>query len=278
MPEGVHRPGRDADVVQCLLTYAGFVSSVRLTFWGVRARAVPRALARMGLDRVELRRAAATGLRFAKLLGTGDGRTFTMRDADPRHWGLLTVWDDDAAADRFEAAGTTHRRWDALADERLDVHLTPLSSRGRWSRGEPFGNPTPAPAPGPVASITRAKIRPTRMRRFWQVVPQVSADLHAVPGMLLAVGIGEAPIGVQGTFTIWDGEAALREFAHRRAPHVAAMRASTDGGWFAEELFARFRLDRLHGRFAEVEFDTYPVVGSPQRGNSAGSSPAEFPR
>jgi len=244
------------------------VSLVRLTFWGVPVRAVPLAVARMGLDRIHLRR--TPGLRFAKLLGTGDGRTFTARDADPRRWGLLTVWDDDAAADRFEA-GTTHRRWGAFAEERLDVHLTPVSARGRWSRVEPFGNPTPAPTPGPVASITRARIRPSRMREFWRSVPPVSADLRAVPGMRLAVGIGEAPIGLQGTFTIWEGERALREFAHHRAPHVEAMRASTDGGWFAEELFARFRLDRLRGSFAGVDLDSF------DRGAEPPGSRAESP-
>jgi len=95
------------------------------------------------------------------------------------------------------------------------------------------------------------------MRQFWRIVPPVSADLHAMAGMRLAVGIGEAPIGLQGTFTIWDGEQPLREFAHRRAAHVAAMRACGEGGWFAEELFARFRLDRLSGTFAGTDFGVY---------------------
>ncbi len=45
---------------------------------------MPLALLRMGYERLSLR--SVPGLRFAKLLGTGDGRTFTLRDADPRHW------------------------------------------------------------------------------------------------------------------------------------------------------------------------------------------------
>ncbi len=228
------------------------VPAVHLTLWGVPGRAVPRAVARMALDRLALR--GTPGLRFAKLLGTGDGRTFTARDADPHHWGLLSVWDDDAAADAF-AGGRVERRWDALAHERLDVRMTPVASRGRWSRREPFGAPVPRRVTGPVASITRARIRPSRMRAFWASVPPVSADLHAVPGMRLAVGIGEAPVGLQGTFTLWDGEDALREFAHRRAPHRAVMQASTEGGWFAEELFARFAVTRARGRLGGVTLD-----------------------
>jgi hypothetical protein len=230
---------------------------VRLTFWGVGTRAVPLAVARMSVDRLHLRR--APGLRFAKLLGTGDGRTFTLRDADPLHWGLLTVWNSDEEADRF-AAGTTYRRWDALARERLDVRMRPTSSRGRWSRKEPFGRPVPTRIRGQAASITRGRIRPSRMREFWRSVPAVSADLHRVPGMRLAVGIGEAPVGLQGTFTIWDDEAALREFAHRRAPHLDVVRRSRDG-WFAEELFARLAVERVDGTFAGI----HPGLRTTQR-------------
>ena len=93
---------------------------VTLTLWGVPPVAVPAAILRMALDRLHLRR--TPGLRFAKLLGTGDGRTFTIRDADPLHWGVLAVWDDDGAAPRF-ASGPTSRAWDRLARERLDVAL-----------------------------------------------------------------------------------------------------------------------------------------------------------
>src|SRR5213082_2693232 len=89
-------------------------------------------------DRLHLRR--TPGLRFAKLLGTGDGRTFTVRDADPLRWGLLAVWDDEGAAARF-ASGPTSRGWDRLARERLDVALRTIASRGRWSGREPFGDP-----------------------------------------------------------------------------------------------------------------------------------------
>src|SRR3954453_13431903 len=108
---------------------------VTLTLWGVPPAAVPAATLRMALDRRHLRR--VPGLRFAKLLGTGDGRTFTLRDADPLHWALLTVWDGDASADRF-ATTTPHRRWNTISDERLDVRMSPLASRGRWAGQEPF--------------------------------------------------------------------------------------------------------------------------------------------
>jgi heme-degrading monooxygenase HmoA len=222
---------------------------VALTVWGVPPRRVPAAIARMGLDRVHLR--GVRGLRFAKLLGTGDGRTFTLRDADPLHWALLTVWDDDADAERF-AAGTTHRRWDEISAERLDVRMSPIASRGRWARRDPFPRPAVLPArpePGPVASITRARLRPTRALSFWRAVPPVSGDLAAVEGLELAIGIGEAPIGLQGTFSLWRSNAALNRYTHRPA-HAEAIRRTGPERWYAEELFARFAVRSVTGTFA----------------------------
>jgi heme-degrading monooxygenase HmoA len=221
---------------------------VRLTVWGVPALRLPQAIGRMGLDRRRLR--GTPGLRFAKLLGTGDGRTFTLRDADPRHWALLSVWDDDAADQRF-ATGSTHRHWDRLSDERLDVLMTPLASRGRWAGQEPFA-PTadPARATGPVASITRARLRPSRALSFWRAVPPVSADLSTVTGLRLAIGIGEAPIGLQGTFSLWQSAGALNEWAYRRPAHRAVIDRTEPERWYAEELFARFAVRSVHGTFA----------------------------
>jgi hypothetical protein len=202
----------------------------------------------MALDRRLLR---TGGARFWKLLGTGDGRTFTPRDADPRHWALLATWDDAAAAEDFEGSRTA-RAWERLADERLRVALRPLASRGAWSRRAPFGDPRPtrADSAGPVASITRARIRTLRNRAFWRAVPPVSTDLHATPGLRLAFGIGEAPVGLQGTFSLWDDAASLQRFAHRGAAHTDVVARTAREGWYAEELFARFTVLDVTGTYA----------------------------
>ena len=226
------------------------VPVVTLHLWGVPRRAVPLAITRMGLDRPLLRRTPA---RFWKLLGTGNGRTFTVRDADPRHWGVLTTWDDARHADAFESSPTV-RGWDRLADERLVVRMQPLASRGTWGGRTPFGDPVPTRADGPVAAITRARIRPRKAATFWRAVPPVSADLRRVDGLRLAVGIGEAPIGLQGTFSLWASGDALTSFAHRRGPHVAAIAATAAQDWYAEELFARFAVIDVRGTFGDRTF------------------------
>lgn len=218
---------------------------VTLHLWRIAPRSVPAAVARMALDRSRVRR--TPGLRFAKLLGTGDGRTFTARDADPLRWGLLATWADADDARRFEQDSPVVRGWDALAVERLRVDLRPTVSRGLWSGRTPFGDPAPTREDGPVAAITRARLRPSRAAVFWRAVPPVSADLHTHPGLRAAVGIGEAPVGLQGTFSVWDDAQALRQFAHRSAPHVEVVRRTAELGWYAEELFARFTVVGTEG-------------------------------
>ncbi len=209
---------------------------VTLHLWRVPPRSVGRALLRMGTDRSRVRR--TPGVRFAKMLGTGDGRTFTTRDADPTRWGLLATWARPGDARAFEGSPVA-RGWRALADETWRVDLVPVVSRGRWSGREPFGDPVPAPTSGPVAAVTRARLVPRRAARFWSAVPPVSAELHASPGLLAAVGIGEAPVGLQGTFSLWRDAGDLRDFAHRGAAHREVIARTGPEGWYAEELFAR---------------------------------------
>jgi hypothetical protein len=217
---------------------------VTLHLWRVPTAAVPAALLRMARDRRRVRR--TPGVRFAKLLGTGAGRTFTVRDADPHRWGLLTSWAEPEDAVRFERASAVAAAWRGLAEESFRADLRPIASRGSWSGRRPFGDPAPRREHGPVAAVTRARLRPTLAAAFWRAVPPVSADLRTHPGLRAAVAIGEAPIGLQGTFSLWDSAASLRGFANS-APHVEAVRRTAATGWYAEELFARFAVVDVAG-------------------------------
>jgi len=227
---------------------------VTLHVWRVPTRGVPAAITRMAADRAHLRR--TSGLRFTKSLGTGDGRTFTVRDADPRRWALLCAWESAAAARSFELGSPVVRAWARLAIETCRLDLRPVAARGRWSGRTPFGDPrTSAGAraaagpryAGPVAALTRARLAPARAASFWRSVPPVSADLRATPGLRLALGVGEAPIGLQGTFSVWDDAAALRAFAYGREAHTAVVARTASEGWYAEELFARFAIAGVAG-------------------------------
>lgn len=240
-------PRRRASESRCADSQPGLVT---LHLWGVPRSAVPRAVLHMAADRGPLRR--THGLRFAKLLGTGSGRTFTPRDADLRRWGLLAVWDDASAADAFDQGGVA-RTWRRFATEEWGARLRPLAARGRWSGEEPFGRPSPGSWDGPVAAVTRARLVLRRAPRFWRSVPAVSADLHRAAGLQLALGIGEAPLGLQGTFSIWSSSAALNAFAYQRAAHASVVERTDRERWYAEELFARLAVLSTSGTLDGVD-------------------------
>jgi hypothetical protein len=210
---------------------------VTLHVWTVPPRRIPAAVLRMAADRGPVRH--LPGLQFGKLMGTGAGKTFTLGDADPTRWALLSAWAAPDAAASFERSPLA-ARWDRLATQRWRADLQPLSSRGRWSGREPFGRPEPARWTGPVAALTRARLRPRRAATFWRAVPPVAGDLADRPGLRTAFGIGEAPAFFQGTFSVWDSGDALADFAYRRPAHLAAVRRTTEERWYVEELFARF--------------------------------------
>ncbi len=80
--------------------------------------------------------------------------------------------------------------------------------------------------------------------------PVVARPARRAAALLLAIGIGEAPVGLQGTFSVWQDNRSLTDFAHRRdrAPRRDRQR-TRELGWYAEELFARFAVLDAEGRF-----------------------------
>jgi hypothetical protein len=98
-----------------------------------------------------------------------------------------------------------------------------------------------------VAALTRARVRGGSARSFRSDVPPVARDLAASPGLRFAMGVGERPTGLLGTFSLWDDDASLRAFAHRSPAHVEVARRSRRERWFGEELFARFAVVDARG-------------------------------
>jgi spheroidene monooxygenase len=85
------------------------------------------------------------------------------------------------------------------------------------------------PQPQLLAALTRASIRPAKAMSFWKQAPATEADLRRSPGCLLAMGLGEAPLLRQCTFSVWQDTAAMLAYsmngAHRRAAEQAAPKA-----------------------------------------------------
>nr|WP_205862504.1 monooxygenase [Planosporangium thailandense] len=102
-------------------------------------------------------------------------------------------------------------------------------------------------ADGPVLVLTRARLRPTRAVTFWRAIPAVEATLAGAPGLLAAFGIGEAPLGWQGTVSVWRAATDVTGFAYGRTEHRAVVTATPVRRWYAEELFARFTVLHVDG-------------------------------
>ena len=96
-------------------------------------------------------------------------------------------------------------------------------------------------------AITRARIKWHKNFKFWGAVPPVVTDLHNSPGLIAAIGIGEAPLGLQGTLSLWESGAALRDFAYKGQAHQVAIKQTEEINWYSEELFARFEVLTMRG-------------------------------
>lgn len=193
-------------------------------------------MARLATDRVRLRDVG--GLRFVRLLGTGRGDD-TALSIDPRRTAMFAVWQDEAALDEFMVEHPVGGRWRA-AEEAWHVRLRSLGGHGSW-RGFPvLDELVPGAADGPVAMLTRADVGVRRWRSFARAGRPVRDEVRRADGLLAVVGIGEAPIGRLGTFSLWSSLGAARTFASDMPEHGAVIRRARDEGWYREELFARF--------------------------------------
>jgi len=200
------------------------------------------AFVQMGAARLPLSR--VPGLRFWKLCGSGVGEGFTPLP-NTAVWAILGSWDDAEIAATRIADSPVFRRFRDRADESWTVYLRPISARGQWAGVHPFAVSDAPPgrdAAGPLAVLTRATIRPAALLRFWQRAPAVSDAIGADPNVMFKIGIGEVPWLHQVTFSIWPDAAGMAAFAHADGPHAKAIRAVRAGGWFKEELYARFRV------------------------------------
>jgi hypothetical protein len=211
-----------------------------VTFCGYLGRRRIWAFNRMGSARRDLAR-MRRGLRFWKLLGTGEGRGFSLRPNFSRY-GLLAVWDGAEAADEFFDHSPLMQDYQNHAAEVWTVRMLPLAVHGEWSGCKPFLPVEPVrDVDGPVAVLTRATIRWPRLIAFWRAVPATGRRLDHAAGLMASIGTGEAPFIRPATFSIWRSEEDMRAFAYNTPEHCEVMRRKHQENWYSEELFARFR-------------------------------------
>ena len=211
-------------------------------FWRIKMVFLPIAIVFMAINKIQLKR--LPGISFVKMLGTGKGESFTPKDADPTRWGILVTISENQISNLDKSF--VIRCWQKICKKEYRVILKPISSHGFWSRKQPFSVEN-FDWSAKIAAVTRARIVWRKNLIFWRAVPPVTESLHQSPGLLNAIGIGEAPIGLQGTFSVWKDAASLRDFAYKGRAHSEAIKATSAQQWYSEELFARFAVIEERG-------------------------------
>ena len=190
---------------------------VSLTIVRYRRAFVPFALLAMALHRLPLM--LNHRCQFWKLLGCGHNGSFDLQP-DWQQWGLLAVWNNREDYDEFDKKSFIANWWRHLTYESWTLLCEPLQSHGTWDGTEPFGNPDIKDYDGPIAVLTRATINLNRLKNFWNHVDEAAEMLNTSPGFITSVGVGEAPVYKQATFSVWENLDAVKNYAYRSPKHA----------------------------------------------------------
>ena len=263
--------------------HSAFAAQQQVVLLLVRFRPGATAWGVTQLMQAPFRRPRDAGLVFQKTLGSGQNGGFGLRPG-LNYQGLFSVFDSEDEATSYLQRSSQVTAYLDHAEAAFAAQLAPLSCRGAWSgftfrplpptpndaRAETAAvvAPSQAPVAGdrnrvmPVASLTRASIRPLKASAFWAQSPEAEADLAHAPGCQLAVGLGEAPLLRQATFSLWKDQAAMDAYA-RSGAHQRAIQAAYGRGFFSESMFVRFRPVGLYGQWNGLSFAPFPHSPSP---------------
>ncbi|MFW6215244.1 MAG: hypothetical protein ACOC45_04780 [Alkalispirochaetaceae bacterium] len=207
-----------------------------ITLFRVQGRGRWWALKQMRFGPIDL--ASQEGLRFGKVMGSGDGVGFSAKP-NLGVWAVLSVWNTPEAFLTWQR-GPWLSEYKAKAEEQVTICQYAVRARGLWNGEQPFPLEEAPAFPTLRGVITRGTIRPSRLLKFWSTVPSTSRATERAAGRLFSIGIGEVPWLEQATWSLWESEDAIRAFAYGSAAHKAAIKKTHTLNWYREELFARF--------------------------------------
>jgi heme-degrading monooxygenase HmoA len=180
------------------------------------------------------------GLAFFKLMGSGQGKVFSL-SPDWSRYALLATWRSPEEATSFINDSAIMEAFRQKSTEVWTMRMYPIKSQGVWSGTNPFQPIAQAlPAEAPLAVLTRASLRLGALRQFWKYAPESARSLDSAQGLVFSMGVGELPFVRQATLSVWENMDAMRAFAYKTASHREAMQQKVQQNWYWEELFARF--------------------------------------
>lgn len=195
---------------------------------------------------------------FWKLMGTGKNGSFD-KTPDLSQWAILVIdhpqfanptSDWQSPVGEAEAANFLENRygkfiaawWRFFNCETWTMVLEPIEGHGLWDGKQPFGSvPMKSDYEGPIAILTRATIKLSKLKDFWGNVDKVASRMTSAPGFQTSFGIGEVPWIKQATFSIWSSKAEMKAFAYQMQEHAAVIAKTRKEKWYSEDLFMRFK-------------------------------------
>ncbi|GAK94743.1 spheroidene monooxygenase [Nonlabens ulvanivorans] len=192
------------------------------------------------------------GLQFYKLLGSG------KENFDPKPdwsvYGLLQVWDNEEMAKDFFDQSKLHQRYQNHSERQLTFYMKSIKAHGQWSKQNPFEPSDSLDENNAFISvITRATIKFSMLKKFWDYVPTSQLDLVDNPNLLFTAGVGERPVTQMATFSLWNDARALKKFAYRSQSHRHAVQQTQALQWYKEEMFTRFQPYHITGSWPDFK-------------------------
>lgn len=195
---------------------------------------------------------------FWKLMGTGKNGSFD-KTPDLSQWAILVIDQNqthDYSQSWSEPLNIVNENnylqnkygkfiaawWRFFNCEIWTIVLEPIEGHGLWDGKQPFGPvPMKSDYEGPIAILTRATIKLSKLKDFWSNVDKVANRMAGAPGFQTSFGIGEIPWIKQATFSIWSSKAAMKAFAYQMQEHATVIAKTRKEKWYSEDLFMRFR-------------------------------------
>lgn len=225
-----------------------YIMTTSLTIVRYRKRYVPVAFFAMAFFHFPLwlnRR-----ISFYKLMGSGRNGTFD-KTPDLQQWAILTVQPLESAHNPLVRSlyGSFIYGWLKLFKcETFTILLNPVEGHGTWDGKKSFGElPAKSSYAGVIAVLTRATIRPGKLKYFWQNVAGVAGKMKDAEGFITSFGIGEVPWIKQATFSIWRSKEAMLAFAYGMREHTAVIQKTRQQKWYSEDMFTRFSIVHYEG-------------------------------
>lgn len=194
-----------------------------------------------------------SGQQFYKLMGSGRGFGFNPWP-DWSIYTLLQIWENEEAAQLFTKSSPFFHKYCAKSAESSTLYLRNITSHGTWDGKNPFTPFTTSQDQRlPRLILTRATIKKSKLRTFWNYVPTSQKSLANATGLIYTKGVGEWPLIQMATLSVWENEAAMLDFAYGSKDHIKAIKMTKELNWYKEELFARFVPYRIEGDFKELK-------------------------